>query len=136
LVLGGPRIYVSEIHRVFGGWPAQHIHDLTVSQLYAFTGVWNAARSTFPHAPFKPGYEPPAAVDGVSASFHNTGMDPKNNDGKLYYDEDGFFGDLGPGATIRVNTFSGHKWNLKSPSGAILASWVINDREKDQDFVL
>ena len=63
-------------------------------------------------------------------------MDPKNNEGQLYYDEDGFFGDLGPGATINVNTFSGHKWNLKSPSGEILVSWVINDREKQQDYVL
>jgi hypothetical protein len=63
-------------------------------------------------------------------------MNPENNDGKLYYDEDVFFGDLGPGATINVNTFTGHKWKLKSPSGEVLASWEINDHDKKQDYVI
>lgn len=107
--------------------------------LSCFAGVWNAARSTFAYAPFKPGRESDSATSNpqsVAASFHNTGMNPKYNDGKLYYDEDGFFGDLGPGATINVNTFAGHKWKLNSPSGEILASWEINDREQKQEYAI
>lgn len=93
--------------------------------------AWNAARAEFPHAPFKPGHEDQAGApqfNQVLATFKNTGKESKFHDAELYYDQDGFFGTLGPGQNVRVNTFRTHVWNIKSKStGEILKTFVIED---------
>lgn len=100
--------------------------------------VWNAARAEFKHAPFKPGREPGASssFNQVVATFKNSGKDARFNDAELYYDEDGFFGKLGPDQSVRVNTFKTHVWNIKSKSsGEILKTFVIeNDSDAEQFF--
>jgi hypothetical protein len=78
--------------------------------------AWNAPRADFAHAPYKPGREPGEQWRQIKATFRNSGNDPRFNDAELYYDEDGYFGQLGPQQEIRVNTYKTHVWNIVSKS--------------------
>jgi hypothetical protein len=54
----------------------------------------------------------------------------------LYYGDDTFFGELGTGKTIHVNTFETHVWNIKSSAdGTILRSWEITREMEEETFV-
>jgi len=62
------------------------------------------------------------------ATFRNSGKDSRFNDAELIYDESGFFGKLGPGQEVRVNTYRTHVWNIVSKSsGETLKTYVIED---------
>jgi hypothetical protein len=102
-----------------------------------FLQVWNAARAEYDNAPFKPGrVGKPLAFKKVSATFQNTGADARYPDAQLYYGDETFFGDLGAGKTIHVNTFETHVWNLKSSAdGTILKSWEITGENEQETFI-
>ena len=54
----------------------------------------------------------------------------------MYYGDDTFFGELGTGKTIHVNTFETHVWNIKSSAdGTILRSWEITREMEEEIFV-
>jgi len=90
--------------------------------------AWNAPRAEFENAPFKPGRGPSATFNQVVATFRNSGKDARFNDAELFYDETGFFGKLGPGQEVRVNTYRTHIWNIVSKSrGQTLKTYVIED---------
>lgn len=49
----------------------------------------------------------------LTVTFKNSGRDPRLKTAKLYYENDHFFGDLGPrDRPIRVNTYVGHRWTV------------------------
>ena len=99
--------------------------------------AWNAARAEFDHAPFKPGMEPAptASYNKIVATFKNSGKDPQFDDAELFYDEDGYFGKLGPNESVRVNTYRTHVWNIISKSsGEILKTYVIKDDSKPEMY--
>lgn len=67
------------------------------------------------------------------ATFRNTGKDARFNDAELIYDESGFFGKLGSGEQVRVNTYRTHVWNIVSKSsGKTLKTFVIDDDSKSE----
>lgn len=107
---------------------------------HVFLQVWNAARAEFDTAPFKPGRErerkPAPEFRQIKALFQNTGTDERYHDVQLYYGETTFFGNLGAGKSINVNTFATHVWNIKSPDGTILKSWEISGDNEEETFSL
>jgi hypothetical protein len=100
--------------------------------------VFSTPRESYPGAPVKEGYEEPdtPSFSQVPAVFRNTGKDSRFDNAEVYYDEDGFFGKLGPkDPEVRVNTFAGHVWSIKS-NGQTLKTFVIDDSEGQQEFVV
>mmetsp|Transcript_8773 Transcript_8773/g.19860 ORF Transcript_8773/g.19860 Transcript_8773/m.19860 type:complete len:458 (+) Transcript_8773:895-2268(+) len=97
--------------------------------------VWNAARAEFPHAPFK--FQPPTQGDSqhvkISATFVNSGNDPKFDKAQLYW-QDQFFGDLSKGKSVNVNTYPTHVWNIKDEHGNKLQSFHINSGSLHQQY--
>lgn len=96
--------------------------------------VWSGPRPEFEFAPKKfPEKEDdkPKGPKQLYAVFKNTGKDPAFTEKtELYYDEDGFFGKLGPNdPPIAVNTYTGHRWNVKV-DGKVLKSFVVTQAEK------
>ena len=78
--------------------------------------VWNAPRQEFEYAPRKrPEERAPRPVHNqLWAEFRNSGTNPGMIEAELYYNDDDFFGKLGPKEKpIQVNTYEGHKWNIK-----------------------
>lgn len=100
--------------------------------------VWNGPRGGFPGSPKNKGMEEEVDENTgkIHATFLNSGKDPKFSNAKLYY-EDQYWGDFGHGdAPLSVNTFEGHKWNIKGSDGKILKTIVIkNDRTKQRHVV-
>lgn len=78
------------------------------TKLAANLWTWSAVRPEYPGAPRKRELRPDE-VEGsqfkkIYATFTNSGKDPRfNSDTKVYYDEDGFFGNLG---TFRSKAWS------------------------------
>ncbi|KAL7576628.1 hypothetical protein ACA910_005566 [Epithemia clementina (nom. ined.)] len=101
--------------------------------------VWNAARKEFDHAPFKFGQEEEEKKVGtsegsftsVSALFFNSGQDERFNGARLYW-HDQYFGELGVGESVRVNTYVTHVWNVKDRQGNTLHTWTINQASSEE----
>ena len=98
--------------------------------------VWNAARKEFSHAPFKFGQEEKkttaeGSFTSVSALFFNSGQDEKFNGARLYW-HDQYFGELGAGESVRVNTYVSHVWNVKDRQGNTLHTWTINHASSEE----
>lgn len=95
--------------------------------------VWNAPRPEFEGAPLKKDLSnvtkaESAASQQLRAVFRNSGKDRRFEKAELYFDEDGFFGKLGPkDPPISVNTYETHRWNVKV-DGEILVSFYIDDQ--------
>jgi hypothetical protein len=72
----------------------------------------------------------------IRASFRNLGIDERFRSAKLYYDEDGYFGDIGfNNDPIHVNTYAGHRWNVKdATTNEVLETFVIADVNENQSF--
>jgi len=98
--------------------------------------VWNAARNSFDHAPYKLGQESKVTASGtytpIKALFFNSGQDPAYAGARLYW-HDTYFGELASGESVRVTTYVSHVWNVKNPSGETLKSWTI-DKVPSEDL--
>jgi len=101
--------------------------------------VWSGPRPEFPNAPKrwpdKPAPSQTTQFKQIYGEFRNTGKDPRfTADTKLYYDEDGFFGNLGPNdPPIGVNTYVTHRWNIKV-NGKTLKTFEITKDDDVQIF--
>ena len=98
--------------------------------------VWNAARKEFDHAPFKFGQEEKkAATEGsftsISALFFNSGQDEQFAGARLFW-HDQYFGELGAGESVRVNTNVSHVWNVLDRQGNVLKSWTITKASSEE----
>jgi len=106
--------------------------------------VWNAPRGGFEGAPLnewakKEGAKSTDNEEGayaqLQATFTNTGKDPKYDEAEIFF-QDTFWAKLGKGSpTAKVNTFSGHEWNVKV-GGKVVKQWKIKPDEKLQQFRL
>jgi 2OG-Fe(II) oxygenase superfamily len=126
-----------------GGCPV-----LRGSKLAANLWTWSAIRPEYDGGPKRLG----AVVDNedvegeessddltpksIHVSFRNRGVDERFRSAKLYYDEDGFFGDIGFNSDpIHVNTYAGHRWNVKdSTTNTVLQTFVIADTNESLSF--
>jgi len=102
--------------------------------------VWNGPRNGFPGEPrnmdvVRRNEDEGNRVDygAVSAAFVNTGNDDRFKEAALYF-QDSFWGELGWGEKVYVNTYVGHIWNVQV-GGEILKEWTVGD-EKEQTFKL
>jgi len=84
--------------------------------------VWNGPRAGYPKSPRNPHlkkkteHEPQTQPGQIKAVFTNKGTNPTFAEADLYY-EDMYWGDLSSGSnSLHVNTFEGHKWNIKRRS--------------------
>jgi hypothetical protein len=112
-----------------GGCPV-----LRGTKMAANLWTWSGIRPEYDGAPLKFEAEDATANEQVHATFRNTGTDPRFQKAEVYYDEDGFFGKLGFGeGPIAVNTYVGHKWNIKV-DGETIRSFVIEAGHKQQNF--
>lgn len=99
--------------------------------------AWNAARKEFDHAPFKFGQEEEkrrpsgGTFTSVSALFFNSGQDEKFNGARLFW-HDQYFGELGAGESVRVNTYVSHVWNVKDRQGNTLHTWTITHASNEE----
>lgn len=136
-VLGGTKWYVIFPEYGMSVCLGTHLFLCTSSRPFRAANLWawNAARSDFEYAPFKPGRDPdgPRGFNQVKATFRNTGKDARFNDAELYYEESGFFGSLGAKQAVAVNTYRTHVWNIISKStGEILKTFTIVDDSKPE----
>lgn len=96
--------------------------------------VWSGPRPEYEHAPKRWPDRPDKDIKArepkqLYAEFRNTGSDPAFADAELYY-EDTLFGKLdAEGPPIAVNTFEGHKWNVRV-NGETLQQFVISKKER------
>jgi hypothetical protein len=104
------------------------------TKLAANLWTWSGIRPEYDGAPRKFEDDKPKAssVEQIHATFRLTSQDPQFHGAELYYDESGFFGKLDNGP-IYVNTYAGHKWNVKV-DGKILKSFTIAPGEAQQVF--
>jgi hypothetical protein len=103
--------------------------------------VWNAPRGGFPGAPVneevvaqnrkKNVAADPTGPQQLHATFSNTGIDPAFATASLNF-QDTFWGNLGTGDTLSVNTYEGHKWNIMV-DGKVKRTIVINT-EPNQSY--
>ena len=123
-----------------GGCPV-----LRGTKLAANLWTWSAIRPEFDGGPQRLG----AVIDdeedddesssedttpkSVPASFRNRGVDERFRSAKLYYDEDGYFGEIGfNDVPIHVNTYAGHRWNVKdAKTNVVLQTFVIPDNTNE-----
>jgi hypothetical protein len=92
--------------------------------------VWSAPMSDYEFAPRLWQEEESRQL---SATFRNTGKNPKFDEAKLWYDDEMFFGDLGPNdPPIVVNTFAGHKWCVKVGVPIVRTLFIAD--EESQEF--
>ena len=89
--------------------------------------VWNGPRNGYPQR--GSGAVKSEKPTSVSAAFTSEVSTPH----RLFW-EDTDWGALQPGADIRVNTFAGHKWNIRL-NGEKVLTWVIAQGETSQRFV-
>ena len=108
--------------------------------------VWNTPRQGYPGAPIKDKFQkeggrgaataPTVSFQQIHAAFKNSGAEPGMNNAELFF-EDKFWGKLGPNdATLAVNTYHGHVWNIKV-NGNVVKSWTIAEEGgKRQEFII
>ena len=124
-------------HALHGGCPV-----LKGTKIAANLWTWSGIRPEYDGAPLKK-EATQEQIDAkkpkqIKAVFRNSGTDDRFDEHtKVYYDEDGFFGNLGPNDDpVRVNTYKGHVWNIKV-SGEKLQTFVIGeDTGSEQVFVV
>ena len=73
----------------------------------------------------------------VLAVFKNSGKDKRFDNAAVYYDEDGYFGPLGPkDPPVRVNTYKTHVWNIKADGKTLKTFVITDDTQENQEFVV
>jgi len=105
------------------------------TKLAANLWTWSGIRPEYEGAPrkFEEQDKPkPSNVDQIHATFRNSKKDPQFDGAELYYDESGFFGKLDNGP-VYVNTFAGHRWNIKV-DGKTLKTFTIAPDNSQQVF--
>jgi prolyl 4-hydroxylase len=101
--------------------------------------VWSAPRHEWPYAPrireeTEEEKKKRSNPNALQATFRNTGKDPKLNEAKLWYEDQMFFGDLGPNdKPITVNTYVSHKWNIRV-GDEVVKSYDITTAGQDLTF--
>jgi hypothetical protein len=112
-----------------GGCPV-----LRGTKIAANLWTWSGIRPEYAGAPRKFEEIPAPPANQIKAVFRNTGKDARFKNAEVYYDEDGFFGKLGFGDDpVYVNTYGGHRWNIKV-DGKALQTFIIDDKEENQVF--
>jgi hypothetical protein len=103
--------------------------------------VWSAPRNEWPHAPRlreeteEEKKKKQESKNGIQATFTNTGKDPRFLEAKLWYDDQMFFGDLGPNdKAITVNTFVSHKWNIRVGDEVLLTFDIVEGTKTNTNF--
>ena len=92
--------------------------------------VWNGPRNGYWRKNAVTGKSEKPKVTTVSASFES-----KDVIGARLYWEDQLWEELSPERAIKVNTFAGHKWNVKIDNEVVM-TWVIDEDRISQRFVL
>lgn len=97
--------------------------------------VWSGPRPEYALAPRLWPEDSPPSPKEVRATFVNTKKDPRFNENtKVYFEEDSFFGNLGPNdPAVSVNTYKTHVWNIKV-NGETLKTFEITSEEESQTF--
>lgn len=73
----------------------------------------------------------------IQAIFRNSGKDPRFDKAELYFDETGFFGKLGPSdPPLYINTYHSHRWNIKVDGEILKTIDIVNNGEREQEFVI
>lgn len=92
--------------------------------------VWNGPRNGYMVKNSDTGKLEKPTITSISASF-------ESNDiiGAQLYWEDQVWEELSPNRPVKVNTFAGHKWNVRL-DGDLLITWVIAADKASQRFVL
>ncbi len=86
--------------------------------------IWNGAKAGLAEV------DASSSLFSVSASFESKDVVAA----KLYW-EDMVWEELLPHRPIKVNTFAGHKWNVKIEN-ELVATWVIQPTKRNQRFIL
>lgn len=92
--------------------------------------VWNGPRNGYWKRNEVTGKHERPSLIGVSASFES-----KDVIGAQLYWEDQLWEEMAPGRPIKVNTYAGHKWNVRLNGDHIL-TWAIEKDKPSQRFVL
>jgi 2OG-Fe(II) oxygenase superfamily len=110
-----------------------------ISKYAANLWTWSGIRPEFEGAPLKRG----RTIDEIQskenkqlrATFSNIRKHADYDNAQLFYNENIFFGNLGPDDNpITVNTYKGHVWNVKDKqTEKILATFVV-DGSAEQVF--
>ena len=88
--------------------------------------VWNGPRSGYSKGRAQANADP----DKVQLSFST-----KDVEGAKLYWEDQYWDDMVPGKVIRVNSFGGHKWNVRMDD-KLLAQYIVLHGDDEQEFEL
>jgi 2OG-Fe(II) oxygenase superfamily len=119
-----------------GGCPV-----LNGTKLAANLWTWSGIRPEFDGAPLKRTFREDEikakSSKQLKAVFRNKNKSPEFNDAQLFYDEEGYFGDIGPNSPpISVNTYQGHVWNVKDKiTKNTLVTFVV-DSALEQEFTI
>jgi hypothetical protein len=121
-----------------GGCPV-----LNGTKLAANLWTWSGIRPEYDGAPLKrqlrDDEKKPKSSSSTStqlrAVFRNRRKLPEFDNAQLFYDEAGYFGDLGKdNEPLWINTFEGHVWNVKDKdTKQILQTFVIGS-DANQEF--
>jgi hypothetical protein len=76
-------------------------------------------------------------VGQIKAQFINTGKDPVFAKAQLYFEET-LWGEFSHGdPMLNINTFAGHKWNIKRiPDGKLLKTIVVQGGQKNVRYLV
>ena len=120
-----------------GGCPV-----LKGTKIAANLWTWSGIRPEYDGAPLKKELTQ-EQIDAmkpkqIKAVFRNSGTDKRFDENtKVFYDEDGFFGNLGPyDDPVRVNTYKGHVWNIKVNGEKLQTVVIGEDTGSEQEFVV
>ena len=119
------------------------------TKLAANLWTWNSIKPGFDGEPLKRRFieeeieeedeeeeqEEARTAKQFSVAFKNSGEDDSFANAKVYWNEDAFFGKLGPNdPPVRVKSAKGHEWNIKV-DGKILRTFVVGEDEY-QEFIV
>jgi len=92
--------------------------------------VWNGPRVGYMKKNAETGQLDPPNITTVGASFESADVR-----GAVLYWENQLWEELVPGRPIKINTYSGHVWNVKLDD-VVVATYTIERGKKSQRFVL
>ena len=114
--------------------------------------VWNTPRDGYNGNPKNPDYKPgkdakkkqKTEAEGipagrVTATFKNSGKDPRLVDAKLYFYDgsvDKEWGALGFGEQLSIFTYKSHVWKVMAEGEVFHTFTIDNDKPADQEFVV